>query len=649
MKRLINPQDESGAVRSISDSDYYQPAALSSSSLSNNNALDSSSYSSPGAFSDILNEPLDLDENKLIDLLKYDTKQPPISSSASENDVYKYDDDLSKQHQFFYQPAVKSSSDRDVVDSKIDSANNKDNSFGKVITKDSEKDDSNSNAHRFTTLLEDEEGTSSDSAKEASGAKEGPETAKTTTATYGTLITKEGGTESGAVTTTAAPNSMFSNMYKKFASFMPFLNQINILRGQAPDAGIAESNKTKAGAEKDDKKKIVESEVQNKKLEVDKKQAKAEQGLSGDQMEAQATTDNESSSTAEDDSKRSTSSVSIKPPSTVNNLRQSPSVVVPSRSNDELLGTSLLGKYIYAPEHHYHLTSSESLIPLTNDKKSTLRSYPRQHLMVSDDDMDLIDTADDSGTYSSSPYRFGTYRSSAIHRGEPVGMNQLASKTNDMYFLVMVSAFCVMAMAVVLAAGLFAYRVQQNRKLNTDSDYPTYGVVGPNNMSGKCNASTFIGGGYFANNLNGASPTSSKLGGAKHLTDLYSVSDSGLGNGPKGGRGSSTEQHSINSSSTNKSISSASSAATAAAGAAAVASSNYLANQDAARMYHYQHQKQQMIINDRASAGRHTSASDLDSEDENDDGSYTVYECPGLASAHEMEIKNPLFNDDQTP
>merc|ERR1711973_101688 len=28
---------------------------------------------------------------------------------------------------------------------------------------------------------------------------------------------------------------------------------------------------------------------------------------------------------------------------------------------------------------------------------------------------------------------------------------------------------------------------------------------------------------------------------------------------------------------------------------------------------------------------------------------YTVYECPGLASTDEMEVKNPLFNDDPTP
>jgi len=39
----------------------------------------------------------------------------------------------------------------------------------------------------------------------------------------------------------------------------------------------------------------------------------------------------------------------------------------------------------------------------------------------------------------------------------------------------------------------------------------------------------------------------------------------------------------------------------------------------------------------------------VDSEEENEEGDYTVYECPGLAPTGEMEVKNPLFQDDQTP
>ncbi|XP_076679875.1 uncharacterized protein LOC143375046 isoform X1 [Andrena cerasifolii] len=75
-----------------------------------------------------------------------------------------------------------------------------------------------------------------------------------------------------------------------------------------------------------------------------------------------------------------------------------------------------------------------------------------------------------------------------------------------------------------------------------------------------------------------------------------------------------------------------------------------------AQMYHFQHQKQQIIAMEnnnlcsRVSASRDPgSVSEADSEEENEEGDYTVYECPGLASTGEMEVKNPLFHDDPTP
>lgn len=52
-----------------------------------------------------------------------------------------------------------------------------------------------------------------------------------------------------------------------------------------------------------------------------------------------------------------------------------------------------------------------------------------------------------------------------------------------------------------------------------------------------------------------------------------------------------------------------------------------------------------------ANTPRHNNAanSDVESDEENEDGEYTVYECPGLAPTGEMEVKNPLFQDDLTP
>ncbi|GAB0097013.1 neural proliferation differentiation and control protein 1 [Sergentomyia squamirostris] len=69
-----------------------------------------------------------------------------------------------------------------------------------------------------------------------------------------------------------------------------------------------------------------------------------------------------------------------------------------------------------------------------------------------------------------------------------------------------------------------------------------------------------------------------------------------------------------------------------------------------AQMYHYQHQKQQIIAMENSLTGeRNGSLSDVNSDDENEEGDYTVYECPGLAPTGEMEVKNPLFFDDPTP
>lgn len=65
-----------------------------------------------------------------------------------------------------------------------------------------------------------------------------------------------------------------------------------------------------------------------------------------------------------------------------------------------------------------------------------------------------------------------------------------------------------------------------------------------------------------------------------------------------------------------------------------------------AQMYHYQHQKQQMIAIEKANHDLKQDQSDNSDDGETDEGDYTVYECPGLAPTGEMEVKNPLFKED---
>ncbi|XP_016346731.1 neural proliferation differentiation and control protein 1a isoform X2 [Sinocyclocheilus anshuiensis] len=64
-----------------------------------------------------------------------------------------------------------------------------------------------------------------------------------------------------------------------------------------------------------------------------------------------------------------------------------------------------------------------------------------------------------------------------------------------------------------------------------------------------------------------------------------------------------------------------------------------------AQMYHYQHQKQQMLSMEKHKAEPKVSESGASSDEENEVGDFTVYECPGLAPTGEMEVKNPLFDD----
>ncbi|CAL8077635.1 unnamed protein product [Calicophoron daubneyi] len=60
-----------------------------------------------------------------------------------------------------------------------------------------------------------------------------------------------------------------------------------------------------------------------------------------------------------------------------------------------------------------------------------------------------------------------------------------------------------------------------------------------------------------------------------------------------------------------------------------------------AQMYHYQHQKQQMLAVERASD--QAQGSDEASESDVEEGDFTVYECPGLAAPGDLEVENPLY------
>lgn len=551
-------------------------------------------------------------------------------------------------------------------------------------------DKRNEEPKHLTTLLEDDfDGSTTKSKTNEIDSSVKSTTNQVTTTddiAYGTVVKSAAKQDGTNISTGSAPTSIFSRMYKNLASYLPFLNQLNVISGNKNNKIEGHKSVASSGNEDTDKfasakqrvstPKAAESIVENSIVSgvndnvSSSSEANSEDNIRDNDKQIKGReTELPIGSKTELDSNISTGSASAldstskvelssgnptdvgtetdkpsrftqaaysdtdqesyyqgaehgietgqKREHKVHMMRQSGLVLPAEPSHDELIdagqpAASLIGKYVFAPDHQYLTNSAGQMrnskaLDMDDELYAQLshRSYSR-HLQ---------------------PNLYNSYANLGTLYGPQTaaGSNLVANKSNDVYFLVMVAAFCAMAMTVVLAAGLFAYRVQQSRKTSTETDYPTYGVVGPNNMNGKCGAASFVGG-YFGSIGHGSSSSNSKSGSAKHLADIHSQSDSGVvTNGKSLGKRASNEQSSTGSSRL-----------------------DFMANQNAARMYHYQHQKQSMIA-DRTSNGRHTSASDLDSEDENDDGSYTVYECPGLASAHEMEIKNPLFNDDRTP
>ncbi|XP_072288482.1 neural proliferation differentiation and control protein 1-like [Eucyclogobius newberryi] len=64
-----------------------------------------------------------------------------------------------------------------------------------------------------------------------------------------------------------------------------------------------------------------------------------------------------------------------------------------------------------------------------------------------------------------------------------------------------------------------------------------------------------------------------------------------------------------------------------------------------AQMFHYKHQRQQLLLIHKLRESPKVPDSGASTDEENDEGDFTFYECPGLAPSGEMEVKNPLFND----
>jgi hypothetical protein len=67
-----------------------------------------------------------------------------------------------------------------------------------------------------------------------------------------------------------------------------------------------------------------------------------------------------------------------------------------------------------------------------------------------------------------------------------------------------------------------------------------------------------------------------------------------------------------------------------------------------AQMYHYQHQKQQMLAMEQANEDEAKNGSGGNSDEEIND-EHVVYECPGLAPSGELEVSNPYYTESPMP
>jgi len=63
-------------------------------------------------------------------------------------------------------------------------------------------------------------------------------------------------------------------------------------------------------------------------------------------------------------------------------------------------------------------------------------------------------------------------------------------RRNDTLFIVIVGTCCVVGVVGLVAAAIFWYKIQKRAEAAIDSEYPSYGVTGPNASSGKLSPSS---------------------------------------------------------------------------------------------------------------------------------------------------------------
>jgi len=83
-----------------------------------------------------------------------------------------------------------------------------------------------------------------------------------------------------------------------------------------------------------------------------------------------------------------------------------------------------------------------------------------------------------------------TQRVERLQSNEALPFTGKRKQRNETLFIVIVGTCCAVGVVGLLGAAVFWYKVQQTAKAAKDTEYPSYGVTGPNSSGGKISPSS---------------------------------------------------------------------------------------------------------------------------------------------------------------
>lgn len=113
------------------------------------------------------------------------------------------------------------------------------------------------------------------------------------------------------------------------------------------------------------------------------------------------------------------------------------------------------------------------------------------------DDSEIQASIDEISQYNNEQPSEKTWSvDTAVQRAErllssgELNSNERKSRRNDTLFIIIVGTCCVVGVMGLVAAATFWYKIQKRAEAAVDSEYPSYGVTGPNSSGSKISPSS---------------------------------------------------------------------------------------------------------------------------------------------------------------